>query len=354
MSPILKIAITMGDPGGIGPEVIIKSLASPTEKIPVAYLLVGMEKAFNKASQTLGRKLNYKKISDAKDITDKEGAVYLIDPECNTGGNYVTGNHSSINGQIALEALKVGVNLAVNKTVDALVTAPVSKQAINSAFSEPRLSGKETGIRFTGHTEFIARQTRAKYPVMMFVTDKLKVALLTTHLAYRKVPLYLTIPNIVSALEACDKGLRKYFGVENPRIAVCGLNPHAGEGGTMGREEETIVRPALETARKAKINCLGPFPADTLFYRAIKKEFDAILALYHDQGLAPLKTFEPYKGVNLTLGLPFIRTSVMHGTAFDIAGKGVANENSMQYAIRTAYQMRRRELAFEGKNLFGN
>jgi 4-hydroxythreonine-4-phosphate dehydrogenase len=343
MSNIFKIAITMGDPGGIGPEVIIKSLACPDKKIPAVYVLIGMEEVFNKTARALGEKFNYKKASRIKDIADKEGTVYLIEPKAGADVDYVTGNHSKTNGRMALEALKAGVSLALNKEVDVLVTAPVSKQAISAA-----------GARFTGHTEFIAQQTRAKYPVMLFVTDKLKVALLTTHLAYRKVPLHLTAPNIISTIETCNAGLKKYFGMVNPKIAVCGLNPHASEGGILGQEEKTIILPALETARKAKINCSGPFPADTVFRRAIEKEFDAVIALYHDQGLAPLKTLEPYKGVNITLGLPFIRTSVMHGTAFDIAGKGIANKNSMQYAIRTAYQMYHQELIHKGENLFNN
>lgn len=333
----------MGDPGGIGPEVIIKSLAHPDKEIPAVYVLVGMEEIFNQTARTLGKKFNYNKISHTKDIANKEGTIYLIEPEVKISGDYVTGNHSEINGRMALESLKTAINLTFNKEVNALVTAPVSKQAINAA-----------GMRFTGHTEFIAQQTRAKYPVMMFVTDKLKVVLLTTHLAYRKVPLHLTAPNIISTIEACNDGLKKYFGIANPRIAVCGLNPHAGEGGILGQEEKTIILPALETARKNEIDCSGPFPADTVFHRAIEKEFDAVIALYHDQGLGPLKALEPFKGVNITLGLPFVRTSVMHGTAFDIAGKGKADESSMQYAIKTAWQMCRRELDDKGKNLFDN
>lgn len=328
MNSIPKIAITMGDPGSIGPEVVVKALTEKSASTPISYLVIGVEKVLKDTASALNKKISFNKIKDANKLRD--AGFYLLEPLKINSGNYVIGKPDAVNGRVSIEILKTTVQVILNKQVDAVVTAPVSKQAIN-----------EVGIKFIGHTEFFAQHSRTRQPVMMFVTEQLKVALLTTHLAYKKVSLYLTKPNIISNLQVCSNGLQKYFGIANPRIGVCGLNPHAGEGGFFGREEKDIIQPAIETARAEGVNCSGPFPADTVFSRAIQGEFDIILALYHDQGLIPVKTISHYKGANVTLGLPFIRTSVMHGTAFDIAGKGIADSSSMQVAIQTALQMYR-------------
>lgn len=246
--------------------------------------------------------------------------------------------------------------LKLSNGVDALVTGPVSKQAINLAGHLPPKRDSDAGTTwatsfgtFQGHTEFFAQKTKARKVVMMFVQKSLRVALVTRHLAYKKVPLHLNTENILSTIILVDTALKQYFGFFHPRIGVCALNPHAGENGLFGREETTIIKPALELATRQKIVALGPYPADSIFRKAIAGELDAVVALYHDQALIPIKTlgyeavedrilsFNP--AVNVTLGLPFIRTSVAHGTAFDIAGQNRAHPDSMINAIKLAYQM---------------
>lgn len=278
------IAITCGDPAGIGPEIVAAALKST---LPNGYkfLVIG---------------------DDAENIK--------------------VGEPSKASAKCAVEYLDKAIELAAEHKAEAIVTAPLSKKAINDA-----------GIDFIGQTEYIAAKTNSHNPVMLFVGDKLKVALVTRHIALKKVTLVLTQERIVSTLSVCAEGLRKYFGIISPTIAVCGLNPHAGEGGTFGREEINIIVPAIELAKSKGLNVMGPFPADTLFRKALKEKYDLILAMYHDQGLAPIKALGD--SVNVTLGLPFVRTSPDHGTAFDIAGKGVADHTSMIAAIKLACQM---------------
>jgi 4-hydroxythreonine-4-phosphate dehydrogenase len=326
MIGIPKIAITMGDPGGIGPEVIIKSLSGLAKDNATAYIIIGVEKPFIDIASFLKISPEFERIKNIDEA--KSHGIYFFWPSGLKATGYIPGKIDKKNGYLAIEALKTALALALENKISAVVTAPVSKQAIN-----------ESGISFTGHTEFFAGGSRVKRPVMMFVTERLKVALLTTHLPYKKVLLYLNKSGIISTLLICNDNLKKYFAMENPRIAVCGLNPHAGENGLFGKEEDKTIMPAIEAAKKEGINCSGPFPADTIFYQALKNEFDMVLALYHDQGLIPVKTVSDYKGANITLGMPFIRTSVMHGTAFDIAGKGIAIADSMDFAIKTARQM---------------
>jgi len=210
--------------------------------------------------------------------------------------------------------------------VDALVTAPVSKAAISAL-----------GIPFAGHTEYLGARAGVRRPVMMFAGDRFRVALATTHLPLRKVPALLTSEVILHTLVEFEAGLRSLFGVPEPRIAVAGLNPHAGEEGTLGTEEAERVAPAIASARERGIRCEGPFPADTLFRR---ERFDGLVALYHDQALPAVKTLDPLS-VNVTLGLPFVRTSPDHGTAFDIAGRGIADPAPMRQAILLATRLAR-------------
>ena len=266
---MVKLAVTLGDPAGIGPEVVDKALR---ESYDAEFIVLGSR----------------------------------------TGG-----------GREALAAIDEATDLALAGKVDGLVTAPVSKERIAKA-----------GVPFIGHTEHLAARAGVKLPVMFFVAGALRVALVTTHVSLKKLPGMITADRILGILRETSKGLRDHFGVLEPRLAVCGLNPHAGEAGEFGREEIETIAPALEVARKEGIRAEGPYAADTVW----KRPCDAIVAMYHDQGLGPIKAMHP-DAVNVTLGLPFVRTSPDHGTAFDIAGKGIADPKPMIAAIRLAVEM---------------
>ncbi|OHB77352.1 MAG: 4-hydroxythreonine-4-phosphate dehydrogenase PdxA, partial [Planctomycetes bacterium RBG_16_59_8] len=223
--------------------------------------------------------------------------------------------------------IAAAVQLALAGHAHAIVTCPVSKASI-----------ERSGTPFTGHTEWIARMANVRAPVMMFVGDRLKVALVTTHVALKKIPSMLTAEKIAHVIRLTTDALRNNFRLSSPRIALCGLNPHAGEEGLFGREEIDVIAPAVESARRSGYPCAGPYPADALFRRAVAGECDAVVAMYHDQALCAVKAVEP-SAVNVTLGLPFVRTSVDHGTAFDIAGKGTAREESLIAAMNLAHRM---------------
>jgi len=281
------LAITIGDPAGIGPEITKKALASPKIRGLANFLVIGQ--------------------------ADK-----AIKP----------GHPSKKSGSQAIQFLEEAVEMANSNIVDAIVTAPISKEACRSA-----------GFKFPGHTEFLASRAKTKNFAMMLVGDKLRVVLVTRHLALKDVARVLTIDKIYQTIKLTNKSLKKQFNIAQPKIAVLGLNPHAGEGGMLGAEEKNIILPAIKKAKQNKINATGPYPADALFYQAKDGKFDAIVCMYHDQGLIPLKMLAFDTGVNVTLGLPFVRTSPDHGTAFDIAGKNKANPASMIAAIRLAIEL---------------
>lgn len=266
---MIKLAITLGDPAGIGPEVVDKALR---ESYDAEIVVVGSR----------------------------------------SGG-----------AREALAALDEATNLALAGKVDGLVTAPISKERI-----------ARLGVPFVGHTEYLAARAGVRHPVMCFVSDRCRVSLVTTHVSIRKLPGLITAQRILAVLRQTDQALREFFGVAEPRLLVCGLNPHAGEGGQFGREELEVIAPALEIARGEGLHVEGPYAADTVWRRS----GDAIVAMYHDQGLGPIKALDP-NAVNVTLGLPFVRTSPDHGTAFDIAGRGTADPAPMIAAIRRALQM---------------
>lgn len=308
------IVITAGDPKGIGPEIIIKALASEDihNLLPgFSFLIIGSRSVLEQTAQSL--KINFSPLMLKKPevISNEESDIFLYEPapaEKSHGG---------------LDYILTAIEVMKPSQASALVTAPVSKEFI-----------RKNGYDFIGHTELLAQKTLSRKVTMMFSAPKLKVSLATTHIAYKKVLLYLTTDKVFSTIEQTDDGLRKYFGIAQPRIAVCGLNPHASEDRAFGNEESKIIEPTIKLARKRKISCTGPLPADSVFHRAVKGEFDAVVALYHDQGLIPIKTLAFSEAVQVTLGLPFIRTSPAHGVAFDIAGKGIANPSSMIEAIK--------------------
>lgn len=226
------------------------------------------------------------------------------------------------------DAVKKAIQLLKNKKAIALVTAPVNKEAIN-----------RSGIFFQGHTEYLAKSTNTKRFAMMLCGGALKVTTVTRHVPLKKVSSFLTEAKIIEAVKLTDSALKKYFGIKKPRIGVCGLNPHCGEGGKIGTEEQDIIIPAIKKIKRSVSGIQGPISGDVIFYMAYHGNLDAVMSMYHDQGLGPLKMVAFEKGVNVTLGLPFIRTSPDHGTAYDIAGKGIADPSSMKEAMYLAAKM---------------
>ncbi len=330
MSDLPIIGITMGDPAGIGGEVILKALkqkflyskCQPVIISDFSYLKLLMKKL----SLSL-------KIAGINKIQDRESlsidAIPVIDLNNLPDKNIKFGICNSVYGKAAYEYIAEGIKLASSKLIDALVTAPINKESFYTA-----------GIPYTGHTEMLARLTNTKKFAMMLVGGNLRVVLVTRHIPIKNVAKELTEEKIITAIKLAHNA-GKLFNIPKPKIVVCGLNPHAGEGETIGKEETKIIIPAVKKVQKSRVNVQGPYASDTIFYKAVKGEYDFIVTMYHDQGLIPLKTLYFDEGVNVTLGLPFVRTSPDHGTAYDIAGKGIANPESMEEAIKLAVKMSR-------------
>jgi 4-hydroxythreonine-4-phosphate dehydrogenase len=310
MSRLQRIAITMGDSQGIGPEVIVKALRSENLLERAEFVIFGHAPAFAGCA-------GFKSVlaSSHVDFVEVGKNIKSLTP--------------ATSGKLAFASLEAAVSLLKTNGADALMTAPISKLRIAKA-----------GFRFPGHTEYLCAQFGVKKFAMMLFHSRLKVVLLTIHLPLRKVFKEITRENILEKLELTADVLTSRFGKNAPRIAVCGLNPHAGEGGLLGSEEDEIIRPALKAFSKkrryAHVQVIGPVSADTVFHDALNGRFDAVLCQYHDQGLIALKSTGFDEGVNMTLGLPFVRTSPDHGTAFDIAGQGVANPKSTIMALKAA------------------
>lgn len=302
----------MGDPNGIGPEVILKAIRSPEVLNICDPVIYASKSVMEKAENAFGLNLDCK-------IEDKGK---FKDLEVNAGATEKKA------GECSLFYIQEAVKDALDKKTDAVVTAPISKESTHLA-----------GSAYPGHTEMLRDLTGAENVVMLFEGGPFKVALTTIHCALSEVPELITREKILTTLSVCDKDLREKYGIDNPAISVCGLNPHAGEAGAFGREEIEKILPAINEAVSNGINAAGPFPADTLFYSANKGEWDLVLAMYHDQGLIPFKMLAFDTGVNVTLGLPIVRTSPDHGTAFDIAWKGSANPTSMIEAIKVAVKL---------------
>jgi len=322
------IAISIGDVTGIGPEVTLKALAAELDADGTRYLLIGDEGCLRNANARLGLELL------PFPGRGRGGRIFVHDPApTRLPANLPAGSAAA--ARACLSWLTDGAKRCLQGEVDALVTAPVNKEAI-----------LRSGQPFVGQTEFLSELAGTSRTIMMLLgaddRDRwLRVALATTHLPLQQVPARLTQSGIELAIERAAQACLD-LGLPRARVGVCGLNPHAGEGGELGTEEQTTIGPAVESARRKKLDVAGPFAADALFYHALRGEYDAVVAMYHDQGLVPLKMIGFDTGVNWTLGLPFIRTSPDHGTAYDIAGKGTANPSSMRSAIRLAKRLARR------------
>ncbi|MDA0739355.1 MAG: 4-hydroxythreonine-4-phosphate dehydrogenase PdxA [Nitrospirae bacterium] len=326
------LAITMGDPAGIGPEIIVKALASSTVWRMCRPIVVGsvpvFEKEVARGHSSLGIvSLKGEHIpADGKWIA--KGHLPILDPLEQPIGRFLMGKAACGPGAASLRCIETAVSLAQHQCVDGIVTAPINKEAIHLA-----------GCTHPGHTELLAHLTKTKDFGMMLLGGPLKILFVTTHLSIRKLPDALTTKGIFKAIQLAHKALREHFQISRPRVGVAALNPHAGEHGLFGNEEHTIIAPAVKKAKEAGIRVLGPLPADTLFGAAVRGDYDVIIAMYHDQGLIPLKTIAFGQCINMTVGLPIIRTSVDHGTAYDIAGKGKADPQSLIQAITLAARL---------------
>ena len=304
------IGITLGDPSGIGPEVVARALAIPSIRKLGHFKLIGDYAVYRKYSSS-----HYKNCS-------------FVDLKSIQSSQYRIGKPNNATAQASLNALRAAIALFKTKEISALATAPVCKEAMVRIHPS-----------FVGHTEFLADAFGQKNVGMMFVTDQLRTIIVTRHIPIKKVSLLINSSNIYNTIVLTHQTLKNTFKIKKPIIAVCGLNPHAGEGGTIGTEEINKIIPAIKRGHRNKIDVRGPFAADTLFSPDITHKFDAIVAMYHDQGLIPVKTLYFKKLVNLTIGLPLIRTSPAHGTAFDIAGKQKADPSSMCEALKLAAQL---------------
>lgn len=336
MLPI--IGITMGDPAGIGPEIILKALQNQELYRQCRPLVVGDAMTMKKMAEKFGSSLTIKAIERVEDAEFKFGSVDVYDLKNVDFENLELGKVSAMAGNAAFEAVKAVIELALQGKVDATVTAPINKESINLA-----------GHHYAGHTEIYGEFTGTKKFAMLLVEKSLRVIHVTTHVSLRQACDMIRKERVVDVIkllhEACVQ-----FGIEKPRIGVAGLNPHAGDGGLFGTEDDLEIAPAVRMAREQGMDVEGPVPPDTLFAKAVQEYYDGCVAMYHDQGHIPFKMIgfkwdnknkkmESVKGVNITLGLPIIRTSVDHGTAFEIAGKGIASEDAMILAVEYAIQM---------------
>ena len=318
------IAITMGDPAGIGPEVAAKALIDGRMPRDVQPFVLGSAAAMDAALRQLGAGASVRVVHSAGEVAPDGDAVTVLDPENLDYGSIATGQLSREAGAASVEwVLKAG-EMAAAGEIQAIVTAPINKEACRLA-----------GYRDIGHMEIFQQQTGATNVATMLMADVLRVVHLTTHRSIRRACDYVTKDNVLSKIVLTHESFVKW-GYEAPRIGVSALNPHASDGGLIGDEEASEISPAVEEAVSRGIEAVGPVPADTIFNQAIDGKHDVVLAMYHDQGHIPIKVHNWAKSVSVNLGLPFVRTSVDHGTAFDIAGKGVADHASMLEAIRVA------------------
>lgn len=320
-----RIALTPGEPAGIGPDLCVQ-LAQRSQ--PYELIAIADPDLLQQRAQQLGLPLAIQLFDSKQTPTPTPtaaGSITVVPVAL--AATAVCGQLNAANSRYVLETIRLATQGCIDQSFAAMVTAPVHKGIINDA-----------GIPFSGHTEFIAEITGGT-PVMMLATPGLRVALVTTHLPLSLVSTAITSKALTDVIRLLDRDLRQRFGINNPKILVCGLNPHAGENGHLGLEEIEIIEPTLNHLRGEGINLQGPLPADTLFTPKYLKTADAVLAMYHDQGLPVLKHMGFGQAVNITLGLPIIRTSVDHGTALELAGTGQASLSSLQFALKTALDM---------------
>ncbi|MHC4172504.1 MAG: 4-hydroxythreonine-4-phosphate dehydrogenase PdxA [Planctomycetota bacterium] len=331
----MAIGITMGDAAGIGPEVVVKALADPTIRRAAKFIIFGMNEQLCYAADAAEIEPFWGRHQHEKISRNYPYKVVVADYDEYSVPSWVKGP-SKLAGEASIRFCLDAIDAARDGIIDAVVTAPISKT-----------SWKLAGAEWPGHTEMLAARCKSKRKVMMFIAGPLKLALATIHEALFEVRHKFTIGCVFEPIDLLNTALKEYFHVDNPKIGVAALNPHASEDGQFGDEERRIISPAILLAQNQDINCLGPFPADTLFLRAVHGEFDGIVAMYHDQGMIPVKLLDFEKAVNVTIGIPIVRTSPAHGTAFDITGRNLANPASMKSAIITAIQIAKTKKAYE-------
>jgi 4-hydroxythreonine-4-phosphate dehydrogenase len=327
------LALTLGDPAGIGPEIVVKAWRALKDQGP-AFFVVGDARAVASApTSTAGLVRPISSPTEAEALFPT--AIPVLDLPLR--GPVVAGQPSPAAAPAIIQWIETAAGLALSKTVSGVVTAPIAKAPLYAA-----------GFKFPGHTEFLGELTAAasydgaRGPIMMLTAADLRVTLVTVHEPLAQVSGKLDIQAVVNAGLVTAQALRRDFGIDRPRLAVAGLNPHAGESGSIGREEVEIVEPAIRALKDLGVDARGPYPSDTLFPAEVRATYDAALCLYHDQALIPIKMLDFWGGVNVTLGLPIVRTSPDHGTAFDIAGRGIARPDSLIAAIRLADEIARR------------
>lgn len=321
------VAITMGDPAGVGPEVVVKALARGEVWECCRPLVVGDAGVMRQAVALVAVSLAIHAITDAADAHFDPAAPDVLDLANVDPAAWQPGRVSMAAGRAAVEYIERAVGLVQSGQANAIATGPINKAALQAA-----------GVPYIGHTELLAALARTERVTTMLATGNLRVVHVTRHVPLKDVAMYVTCENVLETIRLTDEGLRR-MGFERPRLAVAALNPHGGDNGLLGREEIEVIGPAVEAACAEGIEAVGPIPADSVFFRAIRGEFDVVVAMYHDQGHIPIKTHGFERSVTVTLGLPFVRTSVDHGTAFDIAWQGKASEESMVEAIRLAARM---------------
>jgi len=327
MKTLPVIGITMGDPSGIGPEIIIKTLSDAAIYEICRPVIYGDPGALNVDVKGIS-KHSVKEIRRPNESQGIPGQIDLIVCSRLKREGIIPGKPSLEGGSAMVQYIIKATEEAIHKGLSAIVTSPINKALMN-----------EAGHHFEGHTQLISRLTGAKDVIMMLAGKRLRVTLVTIHCALKDVPIKIDEVGIFKTITGTFKGLKQDFAVKNPRIAVAALNPHGGEAGLFGVEEKEIIIPAVRRARNEGYNVTGPLSPDTVYHKAAAGDFDAVVSMYHDQGLIPLKLLHFSDAVNVTLGLPIIRTSVDHGTAYDIAGKGVADPGSLKAAIRMAAEI---------------
>ena len=319
------IGITMGDPTGIGPEIIVKALSVEEPFQACRPIVFGDEQVLLEAIRKEVLPVQIKVIDEIPEEGYQPGKIFLFPSSQLEANSLSFGKPDRKCGEAMVRYVEEAVRWLKRAKIDAITTCPINKQAMNKA-----------GHPFSGHTELLAHLTQASSVAMMFLGSKWKVVLVTTHLPLKEVSKWITRDRILTTIRLTGGGLRRYFGVSQPRLAILGLNPHCGEEGLLGEEEKDAIIPAIEEAKTLGMKVQGPFPADSFFDISGIHPYDAVIAMYHDQGLIPIKIFDFKESVNFTLGLPFVRTSVAHGTAYDIAGKGLADPANLIKAIVTA------------------
>jgi 4-hydroxythreonine-4-phosphate dehydrogenase len=328
-----SLALTLGDPAGIGPDITLLTYAARAREHIPPFMLLGDETVLAARAEALGLRVPLGTVTNADEALDLFAEALPVLP-IEIAGEVVTGRPDLAAMAAVKQSIETAVSLVRGGEARAVVTNPISKSLLY-----------QTGFTFPGHTEYLAALASDSdtplLPVMMLAAGPFRVVPVTIHIPLKDVPAKLTKELLLATIKTTDKDLRRYFGIARPRLAISGLNPHAGEDGSLGREEIDVIAPAIEAARADGLDVTGPHPADTLFHETARAHYDAALCMYHDQALVPFKTLAFEEGVNVTLGLPFVRTSPDHGTAFDIAGTGKANPRSLIEALRLADAMTR-------------